>query len=155
MCWLAAQKVQLPVVASRIFLQICRQADGYQPHLVSPERGIKRLVQEAMEQTAPFVHKFVDEIHLVLMETVRLCGRLLLLTVAYTRQRGLPRLDKKPAAACNNWHTSVLHVCICKACAGAGTVVPGARGCAAVGAGGGRHWSRRRQGHGVFAAQGL
>lgn len=31
-------------------LQICRQADGFQPHLVSPERGIKRLVQEAMLQ---------------------------------------------------------------------------------------------------------
>jgi hypothetical protein len=51
-------------------LQICRQADGFQPHLVSPERGIKRLVQEAMELTSPHVHRFVDEIHLVLMETV-------------------------------------------------------------------------------------
>jgi hypothetical protein len=38
---------------------------------VSPERGIKRLVQEAMMLTSPFVHRFVDEIHLVLMETVR------------------------------------------------------------------------------------
>ena len=51
-------------------LQICRQADGFQPHLVSPERGIKRLVQEAMMLTSPHVHRFVDEIHLVLTETV-------------------------------------------------------------------------------------
>lgn len=51
--------------------QICREADGYRPHLVSPEKGIKQLVQEAMKQTSPFVHKFVDEIHLVLQETVR------------------------------------------------------------------------------------
>ena len=28
--------------------QICRQADGYQPHLVSPEKGLKLLVKEAM-----------------------------------------------------------------------------------------------------------
>lgn len=53
-------------------MQICREADGYRPHLVSPEKGIKRLVQEAMMQTSPHVHKFVDEIHLVLQETV--CG---------------------------------------------------------------------------------
>lgn len=54
-------------------VQICREADGYRPHLVSPEKGIKRLVQEAMMQTSPHVHKFVDEIHLVLQETVRGC----------------------------------------------------------------------------------
>lgn len=53
-------------------VQICREADGFRPHLVSPEKGIKRLVQEAMQQTSPYVHKFVDEIHLVLQDTVRL-----------------------------------------------------------------------------------
>ena len=37
--------------------QICREADGYQPHLVSPERGIKRLVQEAMLLTNQHVHR--------------------------------------------------------------------------------------------------
>ena len=55
--------------------EICREADGYQPHLVSPERGIKRLVQEAMLLTNAHVHKFVDEIHLVLLETVREAAR--------------------------------------------------------------------------------
>lgn len=60
--------------------EICRQADGFQPHLVSPERGIKRLVQEAMMLTSPFVHRFVDEIHLVLMETVRDAARRSVLT---------------------------------------------------------------------------
>lgn len=62
--------------------EICRQADGFQPHLVSPERGIKRLVQEAMLLTAPHVHRFVDEIHLVLLETVREAARRSVLTEA-------------------------------------------------------------------------
>ncbi|PRW45025.1 dynamin-related GTPase isoform A [Chlorella sorokiniana] len=61
---------------------ICREADGYRPHLVSPEKGIKRLVQEAMMQTSPYVHKFVDEIHLVLQETVREAARRSVLTEA-------------------------------------------------------------------------
>jgi len=55
--------------------EICREADGYQPHLVSPERGIKRLVAEAMKLTSDHVHRFVDEIHMVLMETVREAAR--------------------------------------------------------------------------------
>lgn len=55
--------------------EICREADGYQPHLVSPEKGIKRLVVEAMRLTEDHVHRFVDEIHLVLMETVKEAAR--------------------------------------------------------------------------------
>lgn len=55
--------------------EICREADGYQPHLVSPERGIRRLVAEAMRLTKDHVHRFVDEIHMVLLETVRDCAR--------------------------------------------------------------------------------
>lgn len=55
--------------------EICREADGYQPHIVSPERGIKRLVQEAMSLTSDHVHKFVDEIHMVLVDTVRESAR--------------------------------------------------------------------------------
>lgn len=49
---------------------------------MSPERGIKRLVQEAMLLTAPHVHRFVDEIHLVLLETVREAARRSVLTEA-------------------------------------------------------------------------
>ncbi len=55
--------------------EICREADGYQPHLVSPERGIKRLVAEAMKLTSDHVHRFVDEIHMVLLDTVREAAR--------------------------------------------------------------------------------
>jgi dynamin GTPase len=51
--------------------EICREADGIQPHLVSPEAGIKRLVQEAMKLTEEHVHRFVDEIHIVLIDTVK------------------------------------------------------------------------------------
>lgn len=57
--------------------QVCREADGYQAHLVSPEKGIRRLVAEAMSLTNDSVHKFVDDVHMVLMETVgagRGCG---------------------------------------------------------------------------------
>jgi dynamin GTPase len=57
-----------------LHMQICREADGYQPHIVSPERGIRQLVAEAMRLTTGHVHRFVDEIHLVLMETVRAGG---------------------------------------------------------------------------------
>jgi hypothetical protein len=55
--------------------EICREADGYQPHIVSPERGIRRLVAEAMKLTVDHVHRFVDEIHLVLAETVKEAAR--------------------------------------------------------------------------------
>ncbi|KDD72729.1 hypothetical protein H632_c2966p0, partial [Helicosporidium sp. ATCC 50920] len=50
--------------------EICRRADGYQSHLVSPEKGLRRLVSEAMTRTETHVHRFVDEIHVVLTETV-------------------------------------------------------------------------------------
>ncbi|RMZ57600.1 hypothetical protein APUTEX25_001800 [Auxenochlorella protothecoides] len=55
--------------------EICREADGYQPHLVSPERGIRRLVAEAMLLTNDHVHRFVDEVHGVLQDTVREAAR--------------------------------------------------------------------------------
>lgn len=55
--------------------EICREADGYQPHLVSPEAGIRRLVAEAMKLTEDHVHKFVDEVHVVLQATVREAAR--------------------------------------------------------------------------------
>ena len=55
--------------------EICREADGVQPHLVSPEAGIKRLVQEAMKLTDEHVHRFVDEIHIVLIDTVKEAAR--------------------------------------------------------------------------------
>ena len=80
------------MAATRPAAQICREADGYRPHLVSPEKGIKRLVQEAMLQTSPYVHKFVDEIHLVLQETVR--GR------RAVQMRMLPALHLLQLLAC-------------------------------------------------------
>ena len=55
--------------------EICREADGVQPHLVSPEAGIKRLVVEAMKLTEEHVHRFVDEIHIVLIDTVKEAAR--------------------------------------------------------------------------------
>ena len=55
--------------------EICREADGIQPHLVSPEAGIKRLVVEAMKLTEDHVHRFVDEIHIVLIDTVKEAAR--------------------------------------------------------------------------------
>ena len=78
--------------------EICREADGYQPHLVSPERGIKRLVAEAMKLTSDHVHRFVDEIHLVLMETVREAARRAVLSdvggnASITDQRVAQQLD--------------------------------------------------------------
>jgi hypothetical protein len=104
---------------------ICREADGYRPHLVSPEKGIKRLVQEAMMQTSPYVHKFVDEIHLVLQETVREAARRSVLTeagisdLASTGGKNMVRLGSVARADIHSAHTSCclwLPLCPCQQC---------------------------------------
>lgn len=72
----ALHRIPIEKRFNRLYVrEICREADGYQPHIVSPERGIRRLVAEAMRLTRDHVHRFVDEIHLVLLETVRECAR--------------------------------------------------------------------------------
>ena len=51
--------------------QICRQADGYQPHLVSPEKGLKLLVKEAMGYVLLPAERCVDDVKLTLITTIQ------------------------------------------------------------------------------------
>jgi dynamin GTPase len=51
--------------------QICRQADGYQPHLVSPEKGLKLLVKEAMGYVLVPAETCVDDVKLTLISTIQ------------------------------------------------------------------------------------
>ena len=51
--------------------QVCREADGYQAHLVSPEFGLRRLVQDAMDLIMEPTTTAVRRVHLLLVEAAR------------------------------------------------------------------------------------
>lgn len=55
-------------------LQICRTSDGYQPHLVSPEAGMRQLATETMDQVADPVHACVQQVYLLLVNAARCVG---------------------------------------------------------------------------------
>jgi len=55
--------------------QVCRQADGFQPHLVSPENGLKLLIKEAMSYVEPSAEKCVDDVKFTLLSTVQTSAR--------------------------------------------------------------------------------
>lgn len=52
---------------------MCRYADGYQPHLVSPDKGVHALCQEAMDLVAGPVKSCVHAVHSLLLTAAR-CG---------------------------------------------------------------------------------
>ena len=52
-------------------LQIVREADGYQAHLVSPEFGLRRLVDEAIGMVLDPVNVCVRRVHQVLLDAAR------------------------------------------------------------------------------------
>jgi hypothetical protein len=51
--------------------QVCREADGYQGHLVSPEFGLRRLIEDAMLLVLDPVVTAVHRVHLLLVEAAR------------------------------------------------------------------------------------
>ena len=51
--------------------QVVREADGYQPHLVSPEYGLQRLVDETLALTLEPVSTCVRRVHQVLLDAAR------------------------------------------------------------------------------------
>ncbi|KAK9815384.1 hypothetical protein WJX72_002710 [[Myrmecia] bisecta] len=55
--------------------EVCREADGYQAHLVSPEAGLRRLVDEALAQVVDPVCTTVRRIHQVLLDAAREASR--------------------------------------------------------------------------------
>jgi len=50
---------------------VVREADGYQPHLVSPEYGLQRLVDETLALTLEPVSTCVRRVHQVLLDAAR------------------------------------------------------------------------------------
>ncbi len=44
-------------------MQIVREADGYQPHLVSPERGLRRLIDECIQMAKDPVQTCVERVY--------------------------------------------------------------------------------------------
>ena len=53
---------------------MCRYADGYQPHLVSPDKGVHALCQEAMDLVAGPVKSCVHAVHSLLLTAARWIG---------------------------------------------------------------------------------
>lgn len=51
--------------------RVCRQADGYQPHLVSPEKGLRLLISEAMEHVLAPASQCITDVKMTLINTVR------------------------------------------------------------------------------------
>ena len=52
-------------------VQIVREADGYQAHLVSPEFGLRRLVDETIGMVLEPVNLCVRRVHQVLIDAAR------------------------------------------------------------------------------------
>lgn len=52
-------------------MQLCKRADGYQPHLVSPEAGIRILGSEALELVKEPVHAAVQQVYTLLVNAAR------------------------------------------------------------------------------------
>lgn len=51
--------------------QVVREADGYQSHLVSPEFGLRRLVDETIGMVLEPVNMCVRRVHQVLIDAAR------------------------------------------------------------------------------------
>jgi hypothetical protein len=56
---------------SSIAVQVVREADGYQAHLVSPEFGLRRLVDETIGMVLDPVNLCVRRVHQILIDAAR------------------------------------------------------------------------------------
>ncbi|KAF6989673.1 hypothetical protein CFC21_006980 [Triticum aestivum] len=75
--------------------RIVSQADGYQPHLIAPEQGYRRLIESALSFFRGPAEASVDAVHNVLKELVRK-------SIGETEElRRFPTLQAELAAACN------------------------------------------------------
>ncbi|KAH9617223.1 hypothetical protein KSS87_005698 [Heliosperma pusillum] len=73
--------------------RVVYEADGYQPHLVAPELGYRRLIEGALTYFRGPAEASVDAVHIILKELVRK-------TIAGTQElRRLPALQSEIAAA--------------------------------------------------------
>ncbi|XP_052193207.1 phragmoplastin DRP1E-like [Diospyros lotus] len=73
--------------------KIVSEADGYQPHLIAPEQGYRRLIEGALHYFRGPAEASVDAVHFVLKELVRK-------SIGETQElRRFPRLQAEIAAA--------------------------------------------------------
>lgn len=52
-------------------LQITKTADGYQPHMVSPERGLQLMASKALDQVEGPVQECVSQVYTLLIAAAR------------------------------------------------------------------------------------
>ncbi|XP_050387014.1 phragmoplastin DRP1E-like isoform X3 [Argentina anserina] len=75
--------------------KVVSEADGYQPHLIAPEQGYRRLIEGSLNYFRGPAEASVDAVHFVLKELVRK-------SLAETQElRRFPTLTAEIAAACN------------------------------------------------------
>jgi len=51
--------------------QICKEADGYQPHVMAPESGIRRLGSDALDLVNSPVNAAVQQVYTLLVNAAR------------------------------------------------------------------------------------
>ncbi|GJN20162.1 hypothetical protein PR202_gb07504 [Eleusine coracana subsp. coracana] len=73
--------------------RVVSQADGYQPHLIAPEQGYRRLIESALNYFKGPAEASVDRVHFVLKELVRT-------SIGETQLKRFPTLQAELAAAC-------------------------------------------------------
>ncbi|TQD94857.1 hypothetical protein C1H46_019557 [Malus baccata] len=75
--------------------KVVSEADGYQPHLIAPEQGYRRLIEGSLRYFRGPAEASVDAVHFVLKELVRK-------SLAETQElKRFPSLQAEIAAACN------------------------------------------------------
>ncbi|KAF8379139.1 hypothetical protein HHK36_028568 [Tetracentron sinense] len=75
--------------------KVVSEADGYQPHLIAPEQGYRRLIDGALNYFRGPAEASVDAVHFVLKELVRK-------SIGETQElKRFPTLQAELAAACN------------------------------------------------------
>ncbi|KAF0930145.1 hypothetical protein E2562_030311 [Oryza meyeriana var. granulata] len=74
--------------------RVISEADGYQPHLIAPEQGYRRLIESALNYFRGPAEASVDAVHYVLKELVRK-------SISETQElKRFPTLQAELAAAC-------------------------------------------------------
>ncbi|KAG0550168.1 hypothetical protein BDA96_01G315900 [Sorghum bicolor] len=74
--------------------RVVSQADGYQPHLIAPEQGYRRLIESSLNYFRGPAEASVDAVHSVLKELVRI-------SIGETQElKRFPSLQTELAAAC-------------------------------------------------------
>jgi hypothetical protein len=74
--------------------RVISEADGYQPHLIAPEQGYRRLIESALNYFRGPAEASVDAVHYVLKELVRK-------SIGETQElKRFPTLQAELAAAC-------------------------------------------------------